>query len=58
MKIELRKVSDIWPYDKNPRQNDGAVEAVAGGFPLNDQTPDASSCAGVVGTERLGDVTL
>ncbi|MFH1022112.1 MAG: DNA methyltransferase [Planctomycetota bacterium] len=29
MKIELRKVSDIKPYDKNPRDNDGAVEAVA-----------------------------
>jgi len=29
MKIELRKISDIKPYDKNPRDNDGAVEAVA-----------------------------
>jgi len=29
VKIELRKVSDIKPYDKNPRDNDGAVEAVA-----------------------------
>ena len=29
MKVELRKVSDIKPYDKNPRDNDGAVEAVA-----------------------------
>jgi len=29
MKVELRKVSDIQPYEKNPRDNDGAVEAVA-----------------------------
>jgi hypothetical protein len=29
MKIELRKTSDVKPYDKNPRQNDGAVDAVA-----------------------------
>ena len=29
MKIENRKVSNIKPYDKNPRDNDGAVEAVA-----------------------------
>ena len=30
MKIELRKLSDIKPYPGNPRQNDGAVDAVAG----------------------------
>ncbi len=29
MKVELRKVSDIEPYQKNPRINDVAVEAVA-----------------------------
>jgi len=29
MKVELRKVSDIKPYEHNPRDNDGAVEAVA-----------------------------
>jgi len=29
MRVELRKVSDIRPYDKNPRDNDGAVDAVA-----------------------------
>jgi DNA modification methylase len=29
MKVEQRKTTDIKPYDKNPRDNDGAVEAVA-----------------------------
>jgi DNA modification methylase len=29
MKIELRKLSDIKPYENNPRLNDDAVEAVA-----------------------------
>ncbi len=29
MKIELRPLSDIKPYDKNPRLNDEAVDAVA-----------------------------
>ena len=29
MKLELRKLSDIKPYPNNPRQNDGAVDAVA-----------------------------
>ncbi|RIK72921.1 MAG: chromosome partitioning protein ParB [Planctomycetota bacterium] len=29
MKVELRNVSDIRPYDKNPRINDAAVDAVA-----------------------------
>ena len=29
MKIEQRKLSDITPYDKNPRVNDSAVDAVA-----------------------------
>jgi DNA modification methylase len=29
MNIELRKISDIKPYEKNPRQNDSAVDAVA-----------------------------
>jgi len=29
VKVELRKVSDIRPYDKNPRDNDAAVDAVA-----------------------------
>ncbi|MBI1900947.1 MAG: ParB N-terminal domain-containing protein [Planctomycetia bacterium] len=28
MKIEMRKLSEITPYDKNPRVNDGAVDAV------------------------------
>jgi DNA modification methylase len=28
--IELRKIDDIRPYDKNPRINDSAVDAVAG----------------------------
>ena len=29
MKVEQRKTTEIKPYDKNPRDNDGAVEAVA-----------------------------
>ena len=29
MKIEQRKIEEIKPYEKNPRQNDQAVEAVA-----------------------------
>jgi len=29
MQIEMRKTTDIKPYDKNPRDNDAAVEAVA-----------------------------
>jgi DNA modification methylase len=29
MEIEQRKLSDIKPYDQNPRQNDDAVDAVA-----------------------------
>jgi ParB-like chromosome segregation protein Spo0J len=29
MKIEKWKLSDIKPYDKNPRQNDTAVDVVA-----------------------------
>ena len=29
MKIELRKLSEIKPYENNPRLNDDAVEAVA-----------------------------
>ncbi len=29
MKIELRPLAEIKPYEKNPRDNDGAVEAVA-----------------------------
>ncbi len=29
MQIEMRKVSEIKPYEKNPRLNDGAVDAVA-----------------------------
>lgn len=29
MKIEMRALSEIAPYEKNPRQNDHAVEAVA-----------------------------
>src|SRR6478735_6007930 len=29
MKIELRKLAKIIPYPGNPRQNDGAVDAVA-----------------------------
>ncbi|MBI1914520.1 MAG: ParB N-terminal domain-containing protein [Planctomycetes bacterium] len=28
MKIEMRRLSEIRPYDKNPRVNDGAVDAV------------------------------
>jgi hypothetical protein len=30
MQIELRRTSEIIPYARNPRQNDGAVAAVAG----------------------------
>src|SRR6185295_4571295 len=29
MKVELRKLSDIKPYERNPRVNDAAVAAVA-----------------------------
>ncbi len=29
MKIEQRKLSDIKPYEQNPRHNDEAVDAVA-----------------------------
>ena len=29
MDVELRSIDSIRPYDKNPRQNDGAVDAVA-----------------------------
>ena len=29
MKIEFRKITDVHPYEANPRHNDGAVEAVA-----------------------------
>ncbi len=29
MKIEMRRLSEIRPYEKNPRVNDGAVDAVA-----------------------------
>jgi len=29
MHIEMRPITDIRPYDKNPRQNDAAVDAVA-----------------------------
>ncbi len=29
MKVEQRQTADIKPYDKNPRDNDGAVDAVA-----------------------------
>jgi len=29
MEVELRKLTDIRPYDKNPRDNEAAVEAVA-----------------------------
>ena len=29
MKIEMRKLTDIIPYDKNPRMNESAVDAVA-----------------------------
>lgn len=29
MKVELRKISDIIPYENNPRLNDSAVDAVA-----------------------------
>ena len=29
MQIEMRKTSDIQPYEKNPRDNDSAVDAVA-----------------------------
>ena len=29
MKIEQRSIDAIRPYDKNPRQNDAAVDAVA-----------------------------
>src|SRR6188508_2020457 len=29
MHVELRSIADIKPYEKNPRKNDGAVDAVA-----------------------------
>lgn len=29
MKVELRKIDDVKPYEGNPRQNDAAVDAVA-----------------------------
>jgi len=29
MQVEMRKLGEIKPYEKNPRQNDGAVDAVA-----------------------------
>jgi len=29
MKIELRKTSEVKPYEQNPRHNDQAVDAVA-----------------------------
>ena len=29
MEIELRQIDELRPYDKNPRINDGAVDAVA-----------------------------
>ena len=29
MQIEKRKLTEIKPYDKNPRKNDSAVDAVA-----------------------------
>ena len=29
MKVELRKLSEITPYENNPRLNDQAVDAVA-----------------------------
>ena len=29
MNIEMRPISDIRPYENNPRQNDAAVDAVA-----------------------------
>ena len=29
MKIEMRSIDSITPYERNPRQNDGAVDAVA-----------------------------
>lgn len=29
MQVTMRKVSDVKPYEKNPRRNDGAVDAVA-----------------------------
>lgn len=29
MQVTMRKISDVKPYDKNPRRNDGAVDAVA-----------------------------
>lgn len=29
MKIDMRKLSDIKPYENNPRINDAAVDAVA-----------------------------
>ncbi|GAA4440249.1 DNA modification methylase [Bremerella cremea] len=49
MKIEHRKLSDIRPYDKNPRKNDQAVDAVvksiqAFGF----RQPIVVDCDGVI----------
>ena len=33
MQIQMMKLSEIHPYEKNPRFNDGAVEAVANAPP-------------------------
>jgi hypothetical protein len=29
MLVEMHAITSIWPYDNNPRLNDGAVDAVA-----------------------------
>lgn len=29
MQVTMRKIGEVKPYDKNPRRNDGAVDAVA-----------------------------
>lgn len=30
MEVQPKKLSEIRPYERNPRRNDGAVDAVAG----------------------------
>lgn len=49
MKIEHRKLSDIRPYDKNPRKNDQAVEAVVKSIQeFGFRQPIVVDCEGVI----------
>lgn len=40
MQVTMRKVSDVKPYDKNPRRNDGAVDAVAASIRVRQGEPE------------------